>query len=60
MPNYSYSTTTGDPRVWVHDGGVCVGWVEGGRFVPIVTETETEQMLQDALKRKPSTKDQQS
>ncbi len=51
----SYQCSAGDPRVWVFQGCVCIGWLdpESKKIVPFVSEDETKAMLDAALKRKP-------
>ena len=53
MDGYTYTTTTTDPRVRVHNAdGDYLGWIEDGEFYDIFSEAEAAEMLRQALQRK--------
>ena len=53
MKGHSYQMTTGDDRIWVHQDGVFVGWLDRktGNIRPPISVKGTNAMLDAALKR---------
>jgi hypothetical protein len=57
MPaRYNYQVNCQDLRVWVFDGCECIGWIdlETNKLRLFVSEAQSNAMLADALKKKPT------